>query len=340
MPATPPKIADALPNANDILGDRFSTACTDDGKLWFVSRKGVSQPSISYFHETPLQGGNLVFFDTHSKSWSKPAPFGSISEEELLEGHVFGHKNRLFLLTYRGSGTFAFQSLYEWKDNEWRKVDHFDVDEKTKFDCGDRADMKTVVDDSGNVYFVADKRFGLGINKFQLSEDGKQASVMLSFDTAPAFPLNAHGARLVRAAISGHHLYGIYGQQGCGFRWDPTHPFKIDLQTGNVEHLEAGSEIVGQPGACPPWSFSGAYAGHLVPPSKWFFLGGCRAKGLSSTEDDASIWILDLEKKDWRRFEAFDLPQGARFVGAFGSPTKFYVVNVNSGVYELDPSKA
>jgi len=239
------------------------------------------------------------------------------------------------MVTFQGSKQFGFRDLYEWRDNEWRKIDHLEFDEKTKFECGDRAHMKRAVDASGNVYFVVERGFGLKIYRFQLSDDGKKGTINLQHDIMTAFPDRTTGGHLVRTAISGHHLYALYGEQGCGFRWAPTHPFRVDLNNGSVEHLVVGSETGEGGKTCPPWSFSGAYADYLAPPKQWFFFGGCRAKGLSSSEDDPSIWIMDLEAKEWHRFEASDMPPGARFSGTFGG--KFYLTNIAEGVYELIP---
>jgi len=331
MPNIPSKIADGLQNSKDILGDRYTSASTDDGKLWFISRKGVPQPSISYYHETPLQGGNVVNFDIRTRTWSSPIVFGSISDEELLEGVIFGYKHHLLLLTYEESGRFQFRDLYEWRQDEWRKIDRFEIDDKTKFDGGAR--MKRAND----AIFLIERGHGVYICRLELADDGKKSSITLQREITPIFPENAFGSRIVRAAVRDDHLYALSGQQGCGFRWEPTRPFRIDLRDGSIDRLIVGDDT--QADSCPPWSFSGAYADHFLSPSRWFFFGGCLARGMSSTAPDHSIWELDMEQKRWLKFEAFDLPEGARFAGVASSGA-FYVVNINDGVYEIDPNKS
>jgi len=142
--------------------------------------------------------------------------------------------------------------------------------------------------------------------------------------------LKGMGVHLVALAFDKDKLFVWYGQQGCGFRWEPTKPLFADLHSKPIHFVP--KELAGPR---PPYAFGGP-RNTIMLKNKWIMLGGSVQAGMSHTKDCNEIWVFDVDSQKFSRTNAdtpHDVP-GWRLSTAFDrSSGSAYVCDLEKGIF-------
>lgn len=291
-------IKSAYPDAKD----SHQCALTSDKKLWLMGLKGVEQKKYSFYHRTALLGSYLAALNLENQTWEPLCQFGEIYSDENGEDILLAIGADLYMLVYSRYDGFEFRKLLVWSATEkgWKPVGSFTVDPETKIGSG-RCQLVFVQDpNSSSVFFVvtAEGEGVIQISKLNIeSPSSATISHVMSISSLEADLLRG---RVTLVGFYENTLFGIAGEEMCGFHWQPKNIIQMDLSAKKFTATDTSDTK-------PPFAFSGPHETVQLKDGRWIMVGGSLAKGMTNTEFSGEMWAMDFKKKNeglkWEKLE-------------------------------------
>jgi len=300
-----------------------------DDKLWFFGKRGVDSTTGDSmgWRETCLLGAFVTIYDLKAKKWDFKS-FDKIDDNEKHREHIFAVNNKIFMLIY--SNEECCSKLMIWNSDKW-------VD--AKFDnsackgCKSSNHGPRIFNAVDGVYVLVDRGNSGEIYKLDVSvENGelKRAACARLVAGADLKLPREHSQHFTALAVNKEKIVVWYGEEMCGFWWQPSSPMYGEAKSGSV-HFER----LDVPEPRPPYAFGGP-SNTVTWNNKWVMLGGSVARGMAQTEDCREIWSFDLDSKTYKKSDASMMDE----VPLYRASTAFdfhsgdvYVCDIENGIY-------
>lgn len=107
--------------------------------------------------------------------------------------------------------------------------------------------------------------------------------------------LGQRGGHFTALAVNKDKIVLWYGEEMCGFWWQPDKPLYGELKAGS-----ASFQQLQVPDPRPPYAFGGP-SKTVTFNNKWVMLGGSTACGMAQVQDCREIWYFDLDSKTYKK---------------------------------------
>ncbi|CAO4385001.1 unnamed protein product [Caenorhabditis nigoni] len=278
------KIADGFGSLGELCDHHY--AFVQDGKLTLVGRQYVAQQTHNWGHRVAFPGTYVLTFDKETNQWERH-DFSELASDENLEESLFVRDGKLYLLTFLNFGAIEFKQLFKWEDHKFVEIKLTAPASKGIIESQkpDVIVASGVTSSGSNIVLARDDDGHIQI--YSLTVDGDVATIgNTSKIDVDANPLRGQA---VLAEVSGDKVLVSYGVHGCGFRWEKTRFFIVDLKTNTTRHVD----IEGEYENLPRFGFTGPHCSFVNQDTKsWIVAAGSVLKGMHASEFNGEVWAL------------------------------------------------
>ncbi|KAH7720016.1 Protein F52E4.5 [Aphelenchoides avenae] len=280
----------------------YHNTIANNGKIWLFSKKFVNQPSFNYGHHVSLAGGYSTFFDTTTNEWDAEGKkdFPAISDREDAEELLFTFRAQIYMLLYSHFGGLQLISLYKFdeKKRAWEKFADLEADAESQPKAADEKSRGSLILADGEApdgrYLVSFVGHQISVHLLRLSG----STPKVEFVGHIPGELNIRNLTPTSAAFSNGQVDITGGMTGCGFRWDPKHVLRLDVESKHAKLIEIDGDKA-------TFGFSGART-HLVRPEmmSWLHVTGLTHTGMTGSAFNGDIWALTgliTDKPTWEK---------------------------------------
>ncbi|CAB3399646.1 unnamed protein product [Caenorhabditis bovis] len=288
--------------------ERYHRGFVSQGKLWLFAKKYFEQPTHNWGHYVTFQGSYALSFCLEGKTWNR-IDIPAVSNEENLAEELFVANDNIYMLLFTNFGAVEVKSLHKWNGESFVPVYIEAPQAVTGLEPTSRVEFFAAIsaNDGPEVYFVCNGE-GIKVYKLTLNDDSACIEHLTDIDEET----NGIRGQAVFAYTDGKEVAVGFGVHGCGFRWERSSFFAVDINTKAARCIE----VPGDYDSAPKFCFSGTQALSVHPEcGSWIHATGSNQVGMCDSKYDGSVWKLTniFTSPEWVKIDG-EIPEGGVIV--------------------------